>query len=182
MLRKNKKVFNIAVAVIALIALSSLAYSQCCSGYWNNNYRHDSDRMGNYQYGMWNNMPDQYKLSSDQVKQINKIRTDYRQRIMPLMQEMRSLRTEYRGYASRQNADVEKIKQHRLELQKLQNDADDMRLDARDKINNRLSKEQRGYFNSYGLNDWWDHDMDGDMMMVGGEMCMMDDCRYGDWW
>jgi Spy/CpxP family protein refolding chaperone len=98
------------------------------------------------------------------------------------MQEMRSLRIESRGYATRPDAEVDKIKQYRRELQKLQNDADDLRLEASDKINKRLSSEQRGYFNSNGLNSWWDWDMDGEMMMSGRDMYMVDNCRYGDWW
>ena len=189
MLSKNKKMVIVAVAVIALISFSSLAYSQCCGWDSYSGSMYNNGYMGDYGPGWWNNnVPSQYWLSSEQINQITGIRTDYNAKLLPLMQEIRSLRIEFRGYAARPNADMDRIKRYRNEIQKLQNEAADLRLRARAEISKILTKEQQAYFNNYVFGGWWDWNMDGDMMygmdmngrmMMGG---MMNGCRDGDWW
>lgn len=150
MLQFKSSKLLIAVAVIGMLTMSTQAFSQ---GYctW------DNWEMGAGP-GWWNyNISTQYSLSADQITRMNDIRTQNQQQFLPLQNELNSLRIEMRGYASRNDADVNEIKKYRSQIRDLEDQIADLRLDARNKINKIFTKEQRAYFNQ-GNYGWWDMD------------------------
>lgn len=135
----------ILIAVISLVTLSTSIFAQ---GYRCND--------GDYGMGWWNtNLPSQYKLSSDQVAELNEYRTDYDQKITPLQKELRALQIEMRGYVNRNDADPSKVKEYRNQIRDIQDEIADIRIDARKNMNNLLTDNQRGYFNDTRVG-WWD--------------------------
>ena len=147
---QSKSRFFVAVAIFGMLALSTQAFSQG-SCYW------DNWEMGAGP-GWWNNnIPAQYSLSADQISQMNEIRAQTQKQILPLQNQSSSLRIEMRGYASRYDADVNKIKEYRNQVRKLEDQISDFRLNSRSKINKVLTKEQRVYFGQGGYG-WWDMD------------------------
>ncbi|NOX87584.1 MAG: hypothetical protein GXO77_01055 [Calditrichaeota bacterium] len=172
MLQVKRSILVAVVAVIGVLGFSSQAFSQnhC---YWDN----WSEGSG---AGWWNNnVPAQYALTADQIAKIDEIRSKYQKKIVPLQNELRSLRMESGAYASRYNADIDKIKKYRRSIRDLEEKIDDYRLDARKDISKILSKEQQVYFRDGGYG-WWDaggnwwHNGRGMMMMNGqGNRMMM---------
>jgi Spy/CpxP family protein refolding chaperone len=167
MFTKHKKlalIVSLLGTIMLLSLFSSSATAQgmgrCMSGsdtWWSNS-----------------NIPDKYQLSPEQITKIREIRSQYDDEIIPLQRELRSLRIEARGYASRSNAEIGKIKSYRKDINDLEGKIDDLRLDARATTNKILTKEQRVYF-SDNFVGW---DMDGDMMSnMGSDMGMRDMCR-----
>ena len=139
---------TLTVALLFVLALSSLSFSQYYC-YWDN-WELQAD------VGWWNHkVPTQYALSVDQVKKLNKIRSQFSEKILPLQNELRSLRMEYRAYAMRSDADIDQLKDYRKEIRKIEDKIEDYRLELRKNINNILTKEQRIYFNQNGYG-WWD--------------------------
>lgn len=134
--------------LVLVLGLTSLSFSQGYC-YWDN-WGPQSDT------GWWNNnVPTQYALSVDQVKKLNELRSKFTEKILPLQNELRSLRMEYRTYSMRGDADLDRLKDFRKEIRKLEDKIDDYRLDLRKNINKVLTKEQRLYFNQNGYG-WWD--------------------------
>ncbi|MHB1687876.1 MAG: Spy/CpxP family protein refolding chaperone [Ignavibacteriaceae bacterium] len=148
MTRKNKFRTTALIALLGLIFLSSNITAQSYGGkHHNNNY---------YDRGWWNsNVPSQYQLTPDQIKGMNQYRTDYDTKIIPLQKELRALRIEMRGYINRNNMDPGKIKDYRKQIREIENQIEDYRLEARDKINGILTDNQRVYFNDNSIG-WWD--------------------------
>lgn len=171
MLQSKSSKLLVAVAVIGMLAFATQGFSQGYC-YW------DNWKMGAGS-GWWNNnVPTQYALSAEQITKINDIRAKYSKKILPLQNELRSLRIESRGYSSRYNADVDKIKDFRNNERKLEARIDDYRLDMRKDIGKLLTEEQRVYFNEGGYG-WWD--TDGNWWHEGshgmrGMMHQMDRC------
>lgn len=170
--------FIVAAVVVVAFAVSPAFSQNCC--YWDNwNAGVDA--------AWWNNnVPAQYALNAEQITTINNIRTKYNEKILPLQNELRALRIEYRGYSSRYDADTSKLKSYRKQIRNLEDKIDDLRLDARAKINKVLTKEQRLYFNkgNYGWWDgernWWHGSNRG--MMRSGRMGRMMDMDGGRCW
>ena len=169
MFTKHKKLALIVsllgtIMLLSLFSSSATAQSmgRCMSGsdaWWSNS-----------------NVPAKYQLSPEQITKIREIRSQYDDEIIPLQRELRSLRMEARGYASRSDAEIGKIKSYRKDINDLEGKIDDLRLDAMATTNKILTKEQRVYFgDNFG---WWD--MGGGMMSNMGSdmgMSMSDMCR-----
>ncbi len=169
MFTKHKKLALIVSLIGTIIFFSSLTSSVNAQG-WNNR----NCMGGGMNWGdgwQWNsNVPQKYQLSADQMTTVRDIRSQYDDQIFPLQRELRSLRIEARGYESRSDVEIGKIKSYRKDINNLSGRLDDLRLEAKGEINKILSKEQRAYFgNNFG---WWD--MDRGMMGYNGYG--MDDC------
>lgn len=144
-------------AVFGLVALSTQAFSQnSCN--WNNGPAWRSS-----------NIPAQYALTADQVTKIEKTRVKYNEKILPLQNELRTLRIEFRGYDSRYDAEIGKIRAHRKQIRNLEDKIYDLRLNARGEINKLLTKEQKLYFNNGGYGMMNSGHM-GSQMMGPGNM------------
>ncbi|RLD12721.1 hypothetical protein DRI50_08645 [candidate division KSB1 bacterium] len=167
---------TIAAFVVVAFAVSPAFSQDCC--YWDN-WNANTDA------AWWNNnVPVQYALTAEQITTINATRTKFNQKILPLQNELRAVRIEYNGYASRYDADISKIKSYRKQVRNLEDKIDDLRLNARAEINKVLTKEQRLYFNN-GNYGWWDADQNwwhrgrgmkrsgrmGRMMDMAGDRC-----------
>ena len=157
MFTKHKKLALIVplLGTIMLLSLfSSSASAQGYDGWWSNS-----------------NVPSKYQLSPEQITKTREIRSQYDDEIIPLQKELRSLRMEARGYASRSDAEIGKIKSYRKDINNLDDKIEDLRLEARAEINKVLTKEQKAYFgDNYSR---WDMN---DGMMMGNMM----DGMYGD--
>ena len=143
MLQSKSSKLLIAVAMFGMLAFATQGFSQGYC-YW------DNWKMGAGS-GWWNNdVPAQYALSAEQITKINDIRASHSEKILPIQNELRSLRIESHGYGSRYNADVDKIKDYRNKARNLEGKIEDYRLDMRKDIDKLLTKEQRLYFNDGG--------------------------------
>lgn len=145
---KNRKnsLLTALIAVLGLLFFSAAIYAQ---GYWN----HDN----NYDRNWWNsNVPGQYQLSNDQVNKLNELRLEYDGKILPLQNELRSLRTEMRSYTNRTDFDPNKIQDYRKQIRDIEDQIADFQLNYRKDMNDFLSDNQKTYYNnpSYG---WWDN-------------------------
>jgi len=148
MLRLRISKLMLSGALLLVLTMTSLSFSQGYC-YWDN-WGPQAD------IGWWNNnVPTQYALSVDQVKKLNELRSKFSEKILPLQNELRSLRMQYRAYAMRGDADIDHLKDYRKEIRKIEDKIDDYRLDLRKNINKVLTKEQRVYFSQNGYG-WWD--------------------------
>ena len=146
MIRKNVKAV-IAMAILSLAGLSSQAFSQ--------NYCNYDNWTSSAGMQWWNNdIPTEYALSTDQISKINDVRANSSEKILPLQNELKSLRMEFRGYNSNSDADIQKIKSYRNKIHNLEDKISDINLDTRVQIKKMLSKEQLTYFNDGGYG-WW---------------------------
>lgn len=172
MFTKHKKLALIVPLLGIIMLFSSFTSSVNAQGWNNRNCMGGMNWNGGWQ---WNNdVPQKYQLSADQITRIRDLRSQYDDEIIPLQRELHSLRMEARGYASRSDAEIGKIKSYRKDINNLGDKIEDLRLEARTEVNKVLTKEQRVYFgDNFG---WWD--MDGGMMgMMGNDMGMRDMCR-----
>lgn len=168
MLQHKSSKLLLAVAMFGILAFATQGFSQG-NCYW------DSWEMG-AGAGWWNyKIPTQYSLSPDQITRMNDIRTQNQQQILPLQNQLSSLRIEMRGYASGNDADVNKIKEYRNQIRDLEDKISDLRLNSRSEMNKILTKEQRAYLNQ-GNYGWWD--MDNGWWHMGRGM--MSDYGYND--
>jgi len=165
MFTKHKKLALI-VSLLGTIMLFSLFTSSVNAQGWNNR-----NCMGGMSWDdgwQWNNnVPQKYQLSADQMTTVRDIRSQYNDQIFPLQRELWALRIEARGYASRSDAEIGKIKSYRKDINNLSDKLDDIRLEARDEINKVLTKEQRAYF---GDNFGWQNMHSGMMSYDGYDM------------
>ncbi len=166
----------IAVVTFGVLTFTATSYAQ--------NYCYWDNWQQGAGMGWWNNnVPAKYALSADQITKINDLRTRYSEKIVPLQNELRALRMQIRGYASRFDADVNKIKDYRKQARKLEAKIDDYRLDLRKDINKVLTKEQRLYFTNGGYgwwdadNGWW-HQRGRYSTGMSGRMMNYDRCRW----
>lgn len=179
-MRTNQMKLGFAVALLAMFMLSSFTNPANAQGRgW------CMDRMNEYD-GWWSNanVPQQYQLSAEQTTKVREIRSQYDDEVIPLQRELRALRIEARGYASRSDAEIDKIKSYRKDVNNLEGKIEDLRLEARADINNVLTKEQSVYFgDSYDRWDMNDGMMMGHMMNgmgMHGNRSMMSG-RWGCW-
>ncbi len=171
-IKKSALILAILGATLTVVLFSGLLFAQD---------RDPVDGRGYYSMRGWedpqwnSNIPEKYWLSAEQRSKLKEIRSNYYEEIFPMQRELRALRMEARGYTSRPDAEVGKIKSYRKQINDLEEKIEDLRLQAVADINKTLTKEQRQY---YGSNyDWLDSDggsMDCGMM---GDMDMQDMCR-----
>lgn len=133
------------IAVLGLLFFSAAIYAQ---GYWNHN--------NDYDMSWWNsNIPSQYQLSSDQVSKLNDLRLEYDKKIIPLQNELRTLRTEMRAYMNHTDFDPDQVKDYRKQVRDIEDQIVEYRLDSRKNMNNLLTDNQKIFLNNTS-NDWWD--------------------------
>src|SRR3989337_1744901 len=162
MFTKHKKLALIVSLIGTIILFSSFTSSVNAQG-WNN--RNCMGGMSRDDGGQWNdNVPQKYQLSADQMTSIRDLRSEYADQIIPLQRKLRSLRMEARGYASRSDAEIGKIKSYRKDINNLGDKIEYLRLETRAEVNKVLTKEQRAYL---GDNFGWG-DMDSSMMGYDG--------------
>jgi Spy/CpxP family protein refolding chaperone len=174
-MRTNHKKLGLTVALLATVVFALFANPANAQG-------RSRWMRGMSRYAGWwanTNVPQQYQLSPEQMTRLRDIRAQYDDKITPLRTQLHALSIEARGYASRPDANIEEIKSYRKDINDLEDEIEDLRLEARAEINKVLTKEQRAYFgNDY---DWWYtrrgmmHDMMGHMY----EMCPMMSDRWG---
>jgi Spy/CpxP family protein refolding chaperone len=160
MLNKKKNFLTISLIVTGIVLFSTAVFAQ---DYCNHN--------NDYDLGWWNyNVPSQYQMQPDQIKEINDLRLQYDKDIIPLQNELRALRIEMRGYMNRTDFDPGQVKDYRNQIRDIEDQIADYRLDYRKNMNNFLTDNQKTYFNN-SANGWWDGfydrcdwDYDGDMM------------------
>ncbi|MCL5027407.1 MAG: hypothetical protein M1480_00135 [Bacteroidetes bacterium] len=100
-------------------------------------------------HGEWwsdSNIPAKYQLSSEQIGKIKEITSKFDDEIIPLQRDLRALRTESRGYTSRSDAEIGKIKSYREDINNLEGKIEDLRLESKAEINKVLTEEQQAYF------------------------------------
>jgi len=175
MFTKHKKLALIVplLGTIMLLSLFSSSATAQSIGCW---------MSGSHAWWSNFNVPAKYQLSPEQITKIREIRSKYDDQIIPLQRELRALRIEARGYASRSDAEMGKIKSYRKDINNLRDKIEDLRLEARADVNKVLTKEQRVYFgDNFG---WWDMDVGMMGMMRDGsgmrDMCPMMSDRW-DW-
>ncbi len=172
MLTSNKKwSAGIAIGIVVLfVSLTSFAQHQP------NKYNYDSS--------WWNyNVPAEYELQQDQINEMNDLKVEYDNKIIPLRNELGVLRTEMRGYMNRSDFDPNQVKNYRNQIRDIEDQIADYQIDYRKNINNLLSDDQKIYF-SNSSNGWWSGfydrcgwdyaDMDYDMKDHGR---MYNNCR-----
>jgi len=167
MKNKNHLIITALITVFGLLIFSSVLIAQ---SYWRDNY---DQRWWNY------NVPNDYRLTQDQVDEINQIRSEYDSKIIPLQNQMRALRTEMRGYINRRDTDPDQIKDYRNQMRDLEHQIEDYRFEVRDKMNDVFTDNQRVYFNDNRVG-WWD-DMYDRCGWDYGNMNYDNDYNYDGW-
>ena len=168
MIKKNVTL-ALSLLLIGLVTVSTQALSQNYNCY--DNWTSSADM------NWWNNdIPSEYALSTNQVEKINEIRATSNEKILPLQNELLSLRTEYRNYNSTTDVDVQKIKSVRKNIRDLEDKISDINLDTKVQIKKILTKEQLKYFDDGGYG-WWNMDDNcwhsNHSKMLNGEQGMM---------
>ncbi len=123
------------------------------------------------------NVPQKYWLTDEQITKIDDIRNKYDEKIQPQIEKLYNLRDEANEYSNSDKAEYKKVREYHSQINQLEKQIYDMRLEARNEIGNVLAKGQRPYYRGYAFNDWWTWNMDGwcrwDM-----DRYMMDDMYY----
>jgi hypothetical protein len=87
---KSKR-FRLTLVLAGLIVFSAsqaIAQQYCCNSNWSSN----ADAQ------WWNyNTPSEYALTAEQITDINQLRKNCNEKILPVEKELRSLRMEYQG-------------------------------------------------------------------------------------
>ncbi|VAX25562.1 hypothetical protein MNBD_IGNAVI01-3054 [hydrothermal vent metagenome] len=157
MLNKKKYLFTAVIIVLSLLFIVTAIQAQ---GYWNRGYDYDD-------IGWWNNnIPNQYSYSSEQMNEMNKIRSKYDQEIVPLQNKLRDQRIALRDLRNSSNYDTDKASEYRKNIQDIENQIYDYRIDARKDMSALLTDVQKQYFNSSSTGYWnnfydrcgWDYD------------------------
>jgi Spy/CpxP family protein refolding chaperone len=142
---KLKWMFLLA-GLIALSASQVSAQPHCCNSNWS----------ANADAQWWNyNTPAEYALSAEQITEINKLRKNSNEKILPLENELRSLRIEYRAANSNPELDVKKLKSLRSNIRDKEEKIEDINLETKVQVKKLFNKEQLAYFNNNQYN-WWD--------------------------
>ncbi|GBD91357.1 hypothetical protein BMS3Abin04_02084 [bacterium BMS3Abin04] len=155
----NKKKY-LSAAIITVLSLLFIITSLQAQGYW--------DRSCDYNdIGWWNNnVPSQYSYSSEQMNEMNKIRSEYDQKIVPLQNNLRNQRIALRDLRNSSNYDADKSSEYRKNIQDIENQIYNLRIDARKDMSALLTDTQKQYFNSSSTGYWdnfydrcgWDYD------------------------
>ena len=150
MLIFKKEWFAGITIVIAVLAVSLVLFAQehpKKNNSTNNTY--DSS------YGN-SNIQEQYRLSDDQISQVDKIKTEYDKLIQPEIEKYNSVSDDYSAYQQQDEISSKRIKEYQTELRGIEDKIYSLKMEAASKIRNVLSKGQRPYYNNYVFNDWCD--------------------------
>lgn len=133
----------ISITVVSIPAQAH--WGGCCS---------DKDWHG------WSNTdwPDQYQLTVDQLTKVKEIRVELSKSVAPLVEKLRTARSEYATAETAAEPDADKLKSIRRSISGLEEKIDNLRIDANASINKVLSKTQRTYVTEHSNCDWWDMD------------------------
>lgn len=168
-MKRNKRLIVIAIAILGVFTITTSVFSQnCCN---------NSKWSVNSNAGWWNyNTPDEYALTSDQITKITEIREESTKKSLPVENELRILRNEYRTENSSAELDVQKLKSLRKSIRNKEDKLEDINLDTRVQIKKILNKKQLEYFNDSQYS-WWDMSENcwysGNMNMRSGSKHMM---------
>lgn len=149
MLTLNKKWFAGFAVVIAVLAVSLVLFAQ-------ENPKKNNSRNHIYDSSWWNyNVPSQYQMQPKQIQEMNDLKLEYDKEIIPLQNELQTLRIEMSKYMNRSDFDPDQVKDYRNQIKEIEDQIAEYRLDYRKNMNNLLSDNQRIYFNN-SSNGWWD--------------------------
>jgi Spy/CpxP family protein refolding chaperone len=170
---KLKWMFLLA-GLIALSVSQVSAQPHCCNSNWS----------ANADAQWWNNnTPAEYALSAEQITEINKLRKNSYEKKLPIENELRSLRMEYRAANSNPELDVKKVKSLRSTIRDKEEKIEDINLETKVKVKKLLSEKQLTYFNNNNYR-WWDMSENcwysGNMGMNSHRKMMMS--RRGNCW
>jgi Spy/CpxP family protein refolding chaperone len=148
MLTSHKKwSAGIAIGIVVLLVSLTLFAQNQPNKYNNMNRIYDSS--------WWNyNVPAEYELQQDQIKEMNDLKVEYDNKIIPLQNELGAIRTEMRRYMNRSNFDPDQVKNYRNQIRDFEDRIADYRINYRKNMNNLLSADQKIYF-SNSSNGWW---------------------------
>ena len=160
--------------LIALSVSQVSAQPHCCNSNWS----------ANADAQWWNNnTPAEYALSAEQITEINKLRKNSYEKKLPIENELRSLRMEYRAANSNPELDVKKVKSLRSTIRDKEEKIEDINLETKVKVKKLLSEKQLTYFNNNNYR-WWDMSENcwysGNMGMNSHRKMMMS--RRGNCW
>jgi Spy/CpxP family protein refolding chaperone len=142
---KFKMAFLLA-GLIIFSASQAMAQPHCCNSNWSVN--------ANAQW--WNNnTPAEYALSAEQITEINELRKNSYEKKLPIENELRSLRMEYRAANSNPELDVKKVKSLRSTIRDKEEKIEDINLKTKVQVKKLLTEKQLTYFNNNNYN-WWD--------------------------
>jgi Spy/CpxP family protein refolding chaperone len=145
MTTKSRKRFGLTAALLAVLALATYAYA------------HDTER-----WGGGSSRHASGDLTQEQIQTLDEIRLKYNEQILVLEKELVSKRGEVEPYASRPDADPDRLSAYREELRSLESQIDELEIEARAEAWKALPSDHRAYwtdhdeFCSMGC-DWWPH-------------------------
>ena len=146
MLSKKSYLQISVIVILAVLTLSTFTQAQ---GYWSCAY--------DYDMGWWNaSVPSQYAYSSEQIDALNKIRAEYDQKISPLIEKLRALRTEFRSFINSTNYNSSDAAEYRRQIIDLESQITNYRIDARKEMSSILTETQRAYFGNSSIG-WWNN-------------------------
>jgi len=106
----KRKGIYMSLVLVGLIVISSsqaMAQDYCCNSQWSSN----ADAQ------WWNyNTPAEYALTAEQISETNQLRKNSNEKILPIENELRSLRMEYQAANSSPDLDVKKLKSLRSSI------------------------------------------------------------------
>lgn len=150
MLTLNKKWFaGIAtVIVILLVTLTLLGQDHSKK---NNPMNHT------YDSSWWNsNVPEKYRLSDDQINQVNKIKSEYDDLIQPEIEKLSTVRGDYSDYQQQDEISSKRIREYQSEIRGIEDNLYSLKMEVGNKIRKVLNKGQRTYYNDSVFNGWCD--------------------------
>lgn len=167
MTKKARKTLATAAATIGLVSLAGLAAAQ--TPRWN----------GGGWYG--DRTPVQYRLTQDEAQKVDELRAKYQAQLVPLERALASKRVELDAVLSGDEADPGKVTALRRQVRGLEEQIEDLQMEANAAAAKLLTPEQRAYFgNGFDLfdSDWsWSCPM-----MHGGASRAMAQGRRGLGW
>ena len=143
--RNFKLTFLLGVLVL-FSSSQAMAQHYCCNSKWSAT----ADAL------WWNyNTPAEYALTTEQISETNQLRKNSNEKILPIENELRSLRMEYQAANSSPDLDVKKLKSLRSSIRDKEEKIEDINLETKAQIKKLLTKEQLTYFNNNQYT-WWD--------------------------
>jgi Spy/CpxP family protein refolding chaperone len=155
MVKQNKWIAVLVLGVLAVIGISSLAFAQriwrSCNSWTNRD------------------MPLEYRLNQEQAQEMEKIRAEFHEKVLPLEQQLATKRVEMDAVWVRSDGNPTQTQELRREIRDLESKLEDIHFEASDAAAKHLSPEQRSLY--------------GDAVCVwaaSGWSCPWDDRRYGN--
>mgnify|MGYP003638015076 CR=1 FL=1 len=143
--RKIKWTFLLGILVL-FSASQVMAQPHCCNSKWS----------ANADAQWWNyNTPAEYALTAEQITEINDLRKNSYEKKLPIENELRSLRMEYRAANSNPELDAKKVKSLRSTIRDKEEKIEDINLETQVQVKKLLTEKQLTYFNNNNYS-WWD--------------------------